>query len=197
MKNKYLITQSLLSSWQWALKLDDGYDDFLKTLNREPIKPNKAMLDGQQFENVLNAVLDGQEIEKTHKWHKPISELAAGLDGASKQVRVSRDLYFNNATFVCYGVLDYLKGGIITDTKYSKTYKVGKYLDSPQAPMYMFLVPEAYRFDYKISDGEWVYTESYAPNEVEPIKQTIAHFIRFLSKMGLTEIYKEKWKSKY
>jgi len=197
MKNKYLITQSLLSSWQWSLRLDDGYKDFLKTLNREPIQPTKATLDGQQFENVLNAVLDGQTLENTHKWYKPIRQLAGELDGASKQVRISRDLKFGNVTFVCYGVLDYLKEGIITDTKYSKTYRVGKYLDSPQASMYMFLVPEAYRFDYKISDGEWVYTESYTPDEVEPIKLTVERFIKFLSKMRLTEIYKEKWKSKY
>ena len=36
-QNKFLITQSLISAWQWALKLDDGYEDpLLKTLRREP-----------------------------------------------------------------------------------------------------------------------------------------------------------------
>ena len=42
---RFLITQSLISSWQWGLKLENGYEDFLKTLRREPIQQNKAMLE--------------------------------------------------------------------------------------------------------------------------------------------------------
>ena len=84
--NKFLITQSLLSSWQWSLKLEDGYEDFLKTLRREPIQQTKAMLDGIHFENVLNAVLNGAEIEPTHEWYKPIMELYPTLYGDRKSV---------------------------------------------------------------------------------------------------------------
>ena len=32
---RFLITQSLLSSWLWSYKLENGYEDFLKTLRRE------------------------------------------------------------------------------------------------------------------------------------------------------------------
>ena len=60
---RFLITQSLLSSFQWGLRLENGYEDFLKTLRREPIQQNKAMLEGNRFENCLNAVLNGAEIE--------------------------------------------------------------------------------------------------------------------------------------
>ena len=63
MSSRFLITQSLLSSWLWSYKLEDGYEDFLKTLRREPIQQTKAMLEGIRFENCLNAVLDGAEIE--------------------------------------------------------------------------------------------------------------------------------------
>ena len=59
---RFLITQSLLSSWLWSYKLENGYEDFLKTLRREPIQQTKAMRDGIHFENVLNAVLNGAEI---------------------------------------------------------------------------------------------------------------------------------------
>lgn len=195
--NKFLITQSLLSSWLWSYKLENGYEDFLKTLRREPIQQTKAMLEGIRFENCLNAVLNGAEIEPMHEWYKPIMELYPTLAGAQQQVRLSRDLTVNGVTFVCYGVLDFLKAGTVFDTKYSKTYSVGKYLDSPQAPMYLFLVPEAREFQYKICDGKYIYTETYRPDEVEPIERTIKNFMGFLDKMDLIKMYCENWRSKY
>lgn len=193
----FLITQSLIGSWLWALKLENGYEDFLKTLRREPIQQTKAMLDGIRFENVLNAVLNGAEIEPTHEWYKPIMELYPTLYGAQQQARVSRDISVQGISFVLYGVLDFLKAGIITDTKYSKTYRVGKYLDSPQHPFYFALVPEAIEFQYKICDGRYVYTEIYRPDETEPIERTIKQFMDFLDKMGLVKTYCENWRSKY
>jgi len=195
--SRYLITQSLLSSWLWGLVLENGYEDFLKTLRREPIQQNKAMLEGIRFENVLNATLKGAEIGIDHEWYKPIMELYPTLAGAQQQVRLSRDLTVNGVTFVCYGVLDFLKAGTVFDTKYSKTYSVGKYLDSPQAPMYLFLVPEAREFQYKICDGKYIYTETYRPDEVEPIERTIKHFMDFLDKQDLIKTYCDNWKSKY
>lgn len=195
--SRYLITQSLLSSWLWSYKLETGYDDFLKTLRREPIQQNKAMLEGIRFENVLNATLKGAEIGIDHEWYKPIMELYPTLAGAQQQVRLSRDLTVNGVTFVCYGVLDFLKAGTVFDTKYSKTYSVGKYLDSPQAPMYLFLVPEAREFQYKICDGKYIYTETYRPDEVEPIERTIKNFMGFLDKMNLVETYTTAWRSKF
>lgn len=195
--NKFLITQSLLSSWLWSYKLDSGYEDFLKTLRREPIQPTKAMLDGNRFENVLNAVLNGAEVEPTHEWYKPILELYPTLKDAQQQVRLSRDLTINGVVFVCYGVLDYLKAGIVYDTKYSKTYRVGKYLDSPQHPMYFALVPEAREFQYKVCDGNYIYTETYRPDEVEPIEKTIYQFMGFLETRGLIPTYQKNWRSKY
>lgn len=195
--SRYLITQSLLSSWQWGLVLENGYEDFLKTLRREPIPQNKAMLEGIRFENVLNATLKGAEIGIDHEWYKPIMELYPTLVGSQQQVSASKDVTIDGVPFVLYGKLDYLKAGIIYDTKYSKTYSVGKYLDSPQAPMYLALIPEAREFQYKICDGKYIYTETYRPDEVEPIERTIKHFMDFLDKQNLVKTYCEFWKSKY
>mgnify|MGYP000851683466 CR=1 FL=1 len=196
--NKFLVTQSLISSWQWSYKTDNGYEDFLKTLRREPIQPTKAMLAGQHFENVLNAALNGADIDPAHEWYKPITELYPTLFGAQQQVRLSRDMRVDGMNFVLYGVLDYLKAGVIYDTKYSKTYRsVGKYLDSPQHPMYFALVPEAYEFQYKICDGRYVYTEAYRPDEVEPIERTISQFMAFLDRQNLVSTFCEHWQSKY
>lgn len=196
-QNKYLITQSLLSSWLWSFKLEVGYENFLKTLHKEPIQQTRAMLEGNRFENVLNSVLDGAEIEPTHEWYEPIMEIYPTLAGAQQQVKLSRDITVDGVRLVLYGVLDFLKAGIVYDTKYSATYKIGKYLDSPQHPMYFALVPEAYEFQYKICDGKWVYTETYRPDEVEPIEKTISHFWDFLDKMNLVETYCKNWRSKY
>ncbi len=196
-RNKYLITQSLLSSWLWALKLENGYEDFLKTLNREPIQQTKAMLDGIRFENVLNATLDGAEIDTSHEWYKPITHLCETLDGAQQQAAVSKNIIVQGVPLILYGRLDYLKAGIIYDAKYSKTYRVGKYFSSVQHPMYFALVPEAREFQYKICDGKYIYTETYHPDDVEPIEHTIGHFMNFLDKLGLVDTYLEKWRSKY
>lgn len=194
---KLLITQSLLSSWLWSYKLENGYDDFLKTLRREPIQQTKAMLEGIRFENCLNAVLNGAEIEPTHEWYKPIMELYPTLYGSQQQAAPSCEMVIDEVRFLLYGKLDFLKAGIIYDTKYSKTYSVGKYLDSPQHPFYFALVPEAREFQYKICDGKYIYTETYYPDEVEPIERTIKHFMDFLDKQCLVDIYCDNWRSKY
>lgn len=197
MSTRYLITQSLLSAWRWGLTLEDGYNDFLKTLRREPIQQTKAMLEGIRFENVLNAVLKGAEIEPSHEWYAPISELYWTLRGAQQQAAISKDITVRGVGFVLYGRLDYLKAGVVYDTKYSKTYHVGKYRDSPQHPMYLALVPEAHEFQYKICDGKYIYTETYYPGDTEPIEHTIEHFIDFLHNMGLVKIYCDNWRSLY
>ena len=196
-QNKCLITQSLLSSWLYTYKTDSGYMDFLKALRKEPVQPTKAMLDGIRFENCLNAVLNGAEIDKTHEWYKPITELYATLKGSQQQVSASRDVTVDGIPFVLYGKLDFLKAGVIYDTKYSKTYRVGKYLDSPQHPMYLALVPEAREFQYKICDGKYIYTETYHPDEVEPIEHTIKCFMNFLEAQGLVQEYFYNWRSRY
>ena len=50
--NKFLLTQSLLSSWQYALKSGE-WGELLSTLRREKKPQSKAMLDGIRFENVV------------------------------------------------------------------------------------------------------------------------------------------------
>ena len=195
--SKYLITQSLLSSWLWSYKMEDGYEDFLKTLRREPIQQTKAMLEGIRFENVLNAVLKGAEIEPNHEWYAPMSELYWTLRGAQQQAAMSKDITVQGVGFVLYGRLDYLKAGVVYDTKYSKTYHVGKFRDSPQHAMYLALVPEAREFQYKICDGKYVYTETYRPEETEPIERIIKSFMGFLDKMDLVDTYCTAWRSKY
>lgn len=70
-RNKFLLTQSLLSSWQYALK-GSSFDEFLSTLRREKKPQSKAMLDGIRFENVVHAVSEGAEITPEQEWYRPV-----------------------------------------------------------------------------------------------------------------------------
>ena len=191
---KVRITQSLLSSWEWSFKKDDGYEEFLKALKRERTPPTKIMLDGIAFENVLNSVLRGEHIPEDHEWYKVITEMALELDGSQQQVTIFRDITVSGQPFLLHGVLDYLHAGIIYDCKFSKRYELNKYLTSPQTPMYLELVPEARLFEYIISDGKWVYREKY-PREIVPsIRDTINQFYKYLLQHNLWEIYEQHWR---
>ena len=198
--NPLRITQTLLSSWKWVYLKDDGYEEFLQTLNREKKPQTKAMLEGIRFENVLNGVLDGAPIDPKHEWLYPILEISDELWGASQQVTLFREIEVQGVPFLLHGVLDFLKQGIIYDTKFSTNYKVGKYLDSPQTSMYFALVPEARLFEYIISDGKYVYREKYPRyligEGIEPIERTIDNFMSFLDRQNLLQTFKENWEVK-
>ena len=194
MGSKFRLTQSLISAYEWMFKKEDGYDEFIAALNREKKQPTVAMLDGIRYENCLNSVLDGAEITPDHEWYKPITEMAEELQGAQQQVTLFRDINVDGVDFLIHGVLDYLRAGEIWDCKFSKNYKLNKYLGSPQTPFYMYLVPEARRFTYIVSDGTWVYREQYPREIVEPIEPYIKNFMQFLDVHNLVNIYTEKWR---
>jgi hypothetical protein len=193
--DKYRVSQTLISAWQYAYKLDDGYESFLKTLNRQKDPPTTAMLDGVRFENLVNAALDGNPVPDDHEWARPVLNLSRYLDGAQKQVSIYKDLEVEGEHILLHGILDFLKRGVIYDTKFSKTYKVGKFLSSPQHPAYLELVPEAYRFEYLICDGTYIYREKYDRYETPSILPRIRDFLRFLKQYNLWDTYTEKWRA--
>lgn len=193
---KLRITQSLLSAWEWSFKKDDGWEEFLSTLRREPKQPTQAMLDGIRFENVLNNTLKGEEIPQDNEWYSVITEMAAELYGSQQQVNLfaETDVEVNGYGILLHGVLDYLIAGHIYDCKFSKTYHLNKYLTSPQTAMYLALVPEARDFTYIVSDGKYVYRERYPRDIVPPIELEIRQFLKYLNEHNIFEIFEEKWR---
>lgn len=191
--SKVRITQTLLSSWLGSFKYDDGYEDFIRTLHREKKQPTTAMLDGIRFESCVNNVLDGAIIDESHEWYKPVTELADYLHGSQKQVNLFREIDVNGQCILLHGVLDFLRAGVVFDTKFSKRYYLNKYLSSPQHPLYLTLVPEARRFEYLICDGKYIYKEIYPREIVPPIEPTIKNFLEFCEKQNLMNILIEKW----
>ena len=190
------ITKTLLDSWLWSYKREDGWEDFLSTLNRERKPPTKAMLDGTRYENVLNSVLNGEKIVEDHEWYAPVTEMSMELWRSRQQVTVFREIEVDGQAFLLHGVLDYLRAGRIWDCKFTKNYHLNKYhwSNTSQTSMYLTLVPEAYVFTYIISDGMWVYRERYPNDIVPPVENYIKNFMKFLKQHGLWEVYEEKWR---
>lgn len=199
----YRITKSLLASWGYMFSCyEDGQEDakaeFLKALNREPATVSEAMADGIAFENEVYRAAAGIARPPHPKWENGIQSVAAIIKGAPVQIHVQRELKVCGMDFLVYGVLDAMKAGIIYDVKYlSKSFGsadlAGKYLDNPQHPAYLYMVPEAYRFEYLVSDGNDLYKEVYDRSNTPFIGDLIAEFIQSIKAMGLLDLYKEKW----
>lgn len=195
---KLRVTKTLLDSFLWLFKRDSGYEDFIKTLNREPIQPTTAMLEGVRYESVLNNVLNGETIPQDHEWYSVITEMAAELNGAQQQVNLFADvgIQYNGYTILLHGVLDYLRESHIWDCKHTKNYHLNKYFweDTTQTALYLALVPEARDFTYIISDGKYVYRERYQREIVPPIENTVIQFCKFLERQNLIKTFFEKWR---
>ena len=132
------------------------------------------------------------------KWYRPAAEFGAMLRGAQFQVRIHRPITVRGMEFEIHGVLDALKEGVIYDIKFkNKSFGssdiAGDWLDSPQHPFYFYLVPEARKFLYLVSDGNDIYIEQYFPEETVPAAKIIAEFVDFLEASGLMEEYREHW----
>ena len=165
----------------------------MKVLRREKTPPTQAMLDGIHFENLVNAAIDGTKPPEDCKLYEQVTVCADYLMGSQKQVTIFKDIEVDGVQFVLHGVLDFLRAGMIYDTKYSHTYHVGKYLTSPQHPMYLALVPEAKAFEYVVCDGKYIYLERYDREDVEPIERTVKQFADYLRKYGLWGVFTENW----
>lgn len=203
---KYLITQSLLSAWNYVYDCFEGCEEdamasFLSTLRREEIEQTDAMKNGIEFEQNVYARASGQTLPPHPKWEYGIEAVAGLLKGAQFQVRAQREIEVCGMTFLVYGILDALRAGTIFDVKFkSKSFGsldlAGDYLDSPQHPFYFYLVPEAREFLYLVSDGADLYIERYTPEETPSAESLIAPFVDYLNSSGLMAEYKEHWRAK-
>lgn len=195
----YWLTQSLLSSWKHFLDADDAYADaalssFLSTLRREERETTPAMQAGIDFEAAINSTVAGVPIEPvSEKYDRAVAKFSRICAGGQPQVPVAGRLRVAGLDFQLYGVCDYVKAGIIYDIKRVQRYEYGKYLHSPQHPMYLHLLPGASKFTYLIFDGTSTYAETYRRGDFEPIEDTISHFINWLLANGYINDYFTHW----
>lgn len=197
------ITKTLLDSWQYCFDCHGGlesvaYDEFLKTLRREKSKPNKAMLNGLNFEEIVYRAANGDSIADDIKWRNGALAIADIIRGAQIQVPLSRTINVDGKIYLIEGVLDALRAGVIYDVKFvNKSMDgvdlYGKWFKSSQHPVYFYLVPEATEFQYLASDGDDVYIEVYHPEESVLIADIIHNFIESITQDGLLEVFMERW----
>lgn len=204
---RYLITQSLLSSWAYTFNCaegceDDAQNEFFNAINRIPKETTPEMQNGIDFENEVYRAAAGIPRNPHEKWEDGIQKIAAIIRGAPVQVKASREIEVCGMNFLMYGILDALKAGTIYDVKFmnksmgggdSGPYLAGKYLESAQHPAYFYIVPEAIEFRYLVSDGTDLYIETYPREQTRNIADFIANFIPSIEMMGLLPLYKEKW----
>lgn len=200
----YRITHSLLSAWDYATgdrATDNSLTEFLSTLKREPHERTKAMQSGIDFENAVtfyavNGRLEKAEPEYTDAERKAIIRFGDKVRFAAPQVRAEKRMTINGMEFLLVGIADYLKAGIIYDTKRVGMYEYGRYVGNTQHPMYFELFPEALRFDYLIFDGYQTHVETFRRADCEPIQNHIARFVRDLRDVGMLQTYQEYWEEK-
>lgn len=204
----FLITQSLLASWQYQWKDFDKYGDsgdklrekayneFLCMLKREQIPTSEAMQKGIELENLVMNITLGKG-DCSHKWYDVAKEIAEEVQNGQFQIAAKKTVKIEGLDFLLYGKLDCLKAGIISDIKFSGKYETGKFFKSPQHQMYMELVPEAERFTYIVTNGVRVWRETYHRDECHSILDTICEFISYLDTYKLLSVYKEFWRAKW
>lgn len=197
---KFLITASLLNSWQYYMNCREEYEEsakesFIASLQRIKYPTTPAQQTGIDFESNVFSVCDNKPIYNQVPTYvdcaKEISEI---IKNGQRQVKVYKDMTIDNIDFFLYGIVDVLKGSYAYDIKYTGNYEAGKFLNSAQHPLYLECL-DVPNFAYLISDGSNVWIEEYMIADINPIHNIIRDFMNWLPE-DWKRIYFEKWQSK-
>jgi len=202
---KYLITASLLNSYQYYIQdewksSEDSRADFLRTLSREKFEPNEAMQKGIDFEDNIRATVfsgmhdRGQIIDADH----PVEHIANIVVGGLWQQSVKKDLQIGNQEFLLYGRTDVIKRDTIYDIKFTSNYEAGKFVNSSQHRIYLYC-SDLPKFQYLVSDGKEYWIEDYHNHAgiEDELKGMISDFIGYLENdKEAKELFLTKWESK-
>ncbi len=200
----YLLTHSLLSSWLYAMKSNpyedltserDSYEEFLKSLRREPTETTEAMQKGIDFEDMVTDIVNGVEVDPDGMWYDAASKVARIVKGGQLQYKAKKQIVVCGITILLYGRLDVLKAGEVIDIKFTGNYDRGKYFDSTQHPTYLELIPEANSFTYLVTNGTEVWKETYRRDETVSIIPIIEAFIEYLICNDLWDSYAKHWEA--
>lgn len=141
-RTKFKISPTLLNNWLWAYRLDNGFEKLVNFLKLKKEPPTKEILDGLQFESMVYAYAEGQEINADHKWRNGIVGIGNEVKGGQFQVDLYKDITVDGVNFLVHGILDVLHAGVIQDVKTTRDYRLNKYFKSAQHSAYFFLVPD-------------------------------------------------------
>lgn len=196
---RYLITPTLLNSWDYLMKVDDEYGEdakasFLQTLSRDKFEPTEAMQKGNQFEADVFAYVDGYRPTLVDDYWECVAEIAAKVHGGVRQLAVKTEIVVNGQAYLLYGKVDHLAGPWATDIKWTGNYEFPKFKDTAQHPLYLACLPAVPSFRYLISDGRRTYEEVYQRGECALPEDLVRDFVVSLSRLpDALETFKSKW----
>ena len=202
---KYLITSSLLNSYQYYIEDEfkspaDSRADFLKTLSKEKFEPNQAMQKGIDFENDIKAKCDNILLDKKENIDYEVicNDIATIVKDGLWQQTCKKELKIGNQEFLLYGKMDVIKKDTIYDIKYTSNYELGKFLGSAQHLIYLYCTGLP-KFKYLISNGKDFWIEDYfnSVNIEYYIKNKINNFLSYLENDNEAKnLFETKWQAK-
>ncbi len=208
--NAYLVTPTLIQSWQYWYNYDGDNEEevktsFLKTLKQEKTPTNEAMQAGINFEKqVIQCSYDKpwtcNEVMAC-SGNNCILDIAQIIENGMFQVALKKEIKVAETNFLLYGKADVIKEDTIFDIKYTtnaSNYNIGKYSNSVQHLLYMFCA-ELSKFQYIISDGDSYWLEDYNLSDIQiqsALSEKISSFYYFLqNNQEFLKIFQEKWQT--
>jgi hypothetical protein len=197
----YSLTPSLLSSWQYYLDAGEEWEesaesDFIRTLKREKMEPTPAMQDGINFENRVEALCEGKPVTflEGEDYERCVREVADWVRGGTWQVNTSKIIAVDGVSFLFHGRMDILKGPWIYDLKFSKSFDIGKYRDSPQTIGYLACEPGPVGIRYLVCDGSRVFVDEYRREDVGSVDSLVAEFWQWVAALPrFGDLYRKFW----
>lgn len=205
MNAQYLLTPTLIQSWQYWYNYDGENEEsvknsFLSTLKREKIPTNEAMQEGIKFENKIMNVCNNKPQENPQE-NQCVLDIAEKIQGGIWQVVLKKNIKVSDTNFLLYGKADVIKENTIYDIKFTtnaSNYEVGKYTNAVQHLFYMYC-SGIEKFKYIISDGEnyWLEDYNFTMQTIEAkLFEKIAEFILFLkNNQEFYQIFINKWQT--
>jgi hypothetical protein len=170
----------------WKENEDAGKKEIMDVLNKVKKEKTPAMQAGIDFENAVRIVCNGGVSEDFC-----VLDAAEIVHGGMWQQRIRRELDGD----LLYGIADVIRRNTIFDIKRVFKYEVGKYEWSIQHLIYMYATGIE-NFDYVISDGGAVYTETYnwEAGSLEKLKERIFEMKdSFLADDEMSAAFKTHW----
>lgn len=208
MNTQYLLTPTLIQSWQYWYNYDGEKEkevgtSFLLTLQRQEMPTTEAMQKGIDFENQViqcaeNKPWECAEVLASVTQAQPILDIAQIISNGMFQVVLKKNIKCCGNNFLLYGKADVIKEDTVFDIKYTQNYDIGKFSNSVQHLLYMYCA-ELNNFEYLVSDGDNFWKEGYYFTNKQIQSRLLEKIYNFYSFLQNNEkylnIFKDKWKA--
>lgn len=223
---KYLITSSLLDSFEWLKMCPDSWkrkaiDDFISMLKREKRPTSAACQRGIEFENLVcnyNNLSDSDYLNFLKDYYKGLGEEKSQIavsstfeiwnicKGGKQQEKLMKDIVVDDNEYHLFGYADIVFPDVIYDIKTTGRFKgENSYLNRSQHRIYS-ICTGINKFEYLVADfGSTDYpkkiikvkTETNPTENVEIISNKIREVIKFIDLSGLKKDYIEIFTAKH